>query len=586
MMVLMVSVLIPSLLQMVTMPVLADPVPTLLDIPASSPAGNSGSIPVQQSGTARNLPHLVGTEATQTGLKASFPDGGDGGRPKDALPLEKAHEVSEEPAEDGLKNPPSLPSDEPGETETAGSGGGRAIQPPAIGRAAVRKFRFAAGKENRTASAAEPTVSSWNSTGTRSQSFWTYSSTTPSFSGYVVDADGRSMVLGVEIEHDPSVPAQGSGVIWAWNGTTSAAAGTGVWVHSGAVPAGKLQDGWLIRWRVRGVATGGVAGPWSPWQAGKIDTSKPAVTSWNSTGTLTHGQWIFSNVTPSFSGYVTDSDGRAVVLGVEVEHDPAVPAQGSGVIWAGSGTTSAAAGNGVWLGSGAMPSGRLRDDWSIRWRVRGVATGGVAGPWSAWQAGKIVTSKPTVSSLNSTGTQGESLWTYSNLMPSFSGYVTDPDGRAVVLGVEVEHDPAVPAQGSGVIWEANGTTSAVAGGGVWLSSGAVPAGRLRDGWLIRWRVRGATTGGVTGPWSAWQQARVDTSKPTVSSLNSTGGLGDGEWVYSNVTPSFSGYVTDPDGRAVVLGVEVEHDPAAAGQGSGVIWAGSGTTSAVAGGGVW
>ncbi|MGP4102424.1 RHS repeat-associated core domain-containing protein [Nonomuraea sp. KM90] len=432
----------------------------------------------------------------------------------------------------------------------------------------------------------KPTVSSVNSTGAEGESVWTYVNTMPSFTGYVTDSDGRAVVLGVEVEHDPAAAGQGSGVIWAGSGTTSAVAGGGVWLSSGAVPAGRLQDGWLIRWRVRGVTTGGVAGPWSQWQSAKVDTTKPAISSLNSTGTLSEGLWSYSTLTPSFSGYVTDPDGRAAVLGVEVEHDPAAAGQGSGVIWAGSGTTSAvAAGTGVWLSSGAVPSGRLQDGWLIRWRARGVATGGVAGPWSQWQTGKVEVSKPAGGDLGAVpATQGTSAWTLSSLTPYLYMKVTDSGGAASYLGAEIEHDPSVPAQGSGSIWAGKGTKSYASGSNAWVQ---VPEVKLQDGWLVRWRVQGVTITGIKGPWSQWLSARVDLKKPSVAGQGLTPATeGSGLWTASSVTPSIFATVTDPESRASYLGVEVEHDPLAAEQGSGPIYAGRGTAAVASGAKAW
>ncbi|MFC7588116.1 hypothetical protein ACFQYP_33800 [Nonomuraea antimicrobica] len=157
----------------------------------------------------------------------------------------------------------------------------------------------------------------------------------------------------------------------------------------------------------------------------------------------------------------------------------------------------------------------MRDGWLIRWRVRVSTTGGVASPWSEWQAGRVDTSKPVVSGLSaSPGQETSGLWTLSTLQPSFSAYGADPESRSLRLETQVEHDPGAAGQGSGLIWSGAGAVSSGSCSALitcWVQSPVVTAGKLKDGWLIRWRVRTSTAGGVTGPWSEWQAGRVDTS---------------------------------------------------------------------------
>ncbi|WP_211264401.1 hypothetical protein, partial [Streptosporangium amethystogenes] len=70
----------------------------------------------------------------------------------------------------------------------------------------------------------------------------------------------------------------------------------------------------------------------------------------------------------------------------------------------------------------------------------------------------------------------------------------------------------------------------------------VTSGKLKDGWLIRWRVRTSTSTGVVGPWSEWQAGRVDTSKPVVSEVTATPGqLASGLWTFPSTQPSFTAY---------------------------------------------
>ncbi|MEV4398997.1 Ig-like domain-containing protein [Nonomuraea sp. NPDC049607] len=102
----------------------------------------------------------------------------------------------------------------------------------------------------------------------------------------------------------------------------------------------------------------------------------------------------------------------------------------------------------------------------------------------------------------------------SSLTPAFEARVSDPDGRASTLTVQVEHDPSVPAQGSGLIW--SGTSVSVPSNGwAYLS---IPAGKLAKGWKTRWRAR-ATADGVNGAWTAWHMLTVTVPSPAVARTN-------------------------------------------------------------------
>ncbi|MFI7534274.1 RHS repeat-associated core domain-containing protein [Streptosporangium sp. NPDC049376] len=425
----------------------------------------------------------------------------------------------------------------------------------------------------------KPSVSSLDAgPGTEGDGLWTLSSLEPWFEAKVTDPDGRNVGLSVEVEHDPSAAGQGTGRIWSYGTGVSDPSGSYVWAE---MPSDELKDGWLIRWRVRGsVMTadhGSLYGAWSLWQTAKVDISKPTVTFPNA-GPGTNqgaGLWTLSSPRPWFEAKVTDPEGRNVGLDVQVEHDPSVPAQGTGRIWSyGTG----------WTGTSGTTvqtaqSDPLTDGWLIRWRVRGTTytTGSatVNGPWSGWQTARVDISKPSVTSLRATpGTyQGGGLTVISSPTPAFEAKVTDPDGRKVGLSVEVEHDPSVPAQGTGRIWSYGTGWTGTSGTTVQTAQ----SDPLTDGWLIRWRVRGTTYTGsstaVNGPWSEWQTARIEVSRPAVTSLRATPGTyqGGGLTVISSPTPAFEAKVTDPDGRKVGLSVQVEHDPSVPAQGTGYIW---------------
>ncbi|MEO3798887.1 DNRLRE domain-containing protein [Nonomuraea sp. B1E8] len=73
---------------------------------------------------------------------------------------------------------------------------------------------------------------------------------------------------------------------------------------------------------------------------------------------------------------------------------------------------------------------------------------------------------------------------------------------------EVEHDPNIPAQGSGLIW--SGVSTDTQPGEV--ANITVPAGNISDGWRIRWRAR-ATDGSTNSAWTQWQLLGVDATRP-------------------------------------------------------------------------
>ncbi|MEU7004731.1 hypothetical protein, partial [Nonomuraea sp. NPDC046570] len=587
--------LLPGFLVVDAVATTTDPNPTRLEIPGSPSSGSSTTVPTQLSGSAEGLPHLVGTETTQ-------PDGvgnpGDTKRPKGSLPLEQAPRVSDKPATNGLNSPPPL------------SWNVRSDEPPAPGvhaqAAGIRRVSTMTSDASSRRGAAKaqsavslPVVSELSASPGQSVSgLWTIPSTQPSFSAYGTDPGSRTLRLEVQIEHDPSAPAQGSGLIWSGSGDLSASGcstSSRCWLQTPAVAAGKLRDGWLFRWRLRASASTGVVGAWSAWQAGRVDTSKPVISGQSvSPGQATSGLWTFPSTQPSFSAYGADPESRTLRLEAQVEHNPSAAGQGTGVIWSGSGdlsTTGCSTTSRCWLQTPAVTAGKLKDGWLIRWRLRASASSGTVGAWSEWQTGRVDTSKPVVSDLSvSSGQVASGLWTLTSVQPSFSAYGVDPDSRTLRLEAQVEHDPSVPAQGTGVIWSGSGevsTTGCSTTSRCWLQSPAVTAGKLKDGWLIRWRLRASTSSGVTGPWSEWQTSTIVVSGTAGNGLGALPATrGADSWTLASATPWLYAKVTDAGGAKLFLGAEVEHDPAATGQGVGLIWSGKATTSYASGGNAW
>ncbi|WP_211264017.1 hypothetical protein, partial [Streptosporangium amethystogenes] len=125
--------------------------------------------------------------------------------------------------------------------------------------------------------------------------------------------------------------------------------------------------------------------------------------------------------------------------------------------------------------------------------VRTSTSSGVAGPWSEWQAATVEVSGTAGNGLGAVpATRGAESWTLASATPWLYAKVSDAGGAKLVLDAEIEHDPAAPGQGTGVIWSGKGATAYASGGNAWVQ---VPTGKLTDGMKIRWRVRGVTTGG-------------------------------------------------------------------------------------------
>ncbi|MFF4416175.1 hypothetical protein ACFYY8_26940, partial [Streptosporangium sp. NPDC001559] len=377
--------LIPSLLTMEAQAVIVDPSPARLAIPDSPSSGSVDKTPVQISGSAEKLPHLVDPAVTQPQGKGK-PDH-NGKRPKGALPLETPHEVTDEPAAKGLKKPPPLTW----ESSPTANWPANDRRPNGVHTGAAdtrngspRALDSHGGKEQATqavsavAAGALPVVSDLSaSPGQSVAGLWTLASVQPSFSAYGGDADSRQLRLEAQVEHDPGKADQGTGLIWSGAGdlsTSTCYTTSKCWLQTPTVTSGKLKDGWLIRWRLRVLTSSGVAGAWSTWQAGRVDTTKPVVSELSaSPGQSASGLWTLASAQPSFSAYGGDPDSRQLRLEAQVEHDPGKTDQGMGLIWSGAGDLSTGTcytTSKCWIQTPTVTSGKLKDGWLVRWRVR------------------------------------------------------------------------------------------------------------------------------------------------------------------------------------------------------------------------
>ncbi|WP_133306142.1 DNRLRE domain-containing protein [Microbispora triticiradicis] len=400
----------------------------------------------------------------------------------------------------------------------------------------------------------------------------TVTSATPVLAARVTDPSGAPSRVEFEIEHDPADTAHGSGQIWT-GGVNNVASGS---MASATVSAGKLSDGWRVRWRVRAVGAGSNTSAWTSWQSFDVALPRPSVAQLQVTPSQSvNGTTATSSLTPQLLATVNDPAGASLRAEFEVEHDPADTDHGTGQIWTGS-VDNAASGSQVGM---TVPDGKLSDGWKVRWRARAVNTSqSLSSDWSPWQNLTVGIPKPSAGqpqTIPSADVGGRTVT--STLTPVLRATVTDPGGGSLRAEYEIEHDPAAPGdQGTGQIW--TGSADNVASGS--SASVTVSAGTLTDGWRVRWRVRAvnAATSAVSD-WSDWQavtvavptggtQAGIDLLQVSPSSLL------DGVTVTSSSTPTLLGRAFDPDGGALRAEFELEHDPADTAHGSGQIWTGA------------
>ncbi|MEV6149965.1 DNRLRE domain-containing protein [Nonomuraea sp. NPDC052129] len=374
-----------------------------------------------------------------------------------------------------------------------------------------------------------------------------------------------------ELEHDPSAPeGQGSGQIWATaldqvvSGATAAV----------QVPADKLHDGWVTRWRVRSL-DGGASSTWTAWQRLAVTIPKPGVTFPQVTpSSVIDGKLTTTSLTPALEAVLTYGPGGTLRAEYEIEHDPDAPqGQGSGLIWSGAvGGVQAGARAGV-----NVEPGKLTDGWHVRWRVRSITESGTApltSAWTDWQSliVDLPDSAPAVEELQVTPSSSVDGKTITpTVTPQLRATAFDPRGEPVRAEFELEHDPSAPGeQGSGQIW-ASGVDNVRPGT---QATVAVPGGKLSDGWMTRWRAR-AVSASASSAWSDWQQLTVrrPASAPTVGEFRvvPSAEVG-GQTVTPSLTPQLLVTAADPRGDLLSAEFEVEHDPSAPeGQGTGQIW---------------
>ncbi|WP_197048677.1 RHS repeat-associated core domain-containing protein [Streptosporangium roseum] len=285
------------------------------------------------------------------------------------------------------------------------------------------------------------------------------------------------------------------------------------------VPTGKITDGWLVRWRVQGVTTSGVKGPWSEWQSAKVDLNKPSVEGLGMDPAVRGtASWTAATLTPNLYAKVTDAENRPSYLGVEVEHDPSVTDQGTGQIYAGTATKSSPSGSKAWM---AIPAAKLKDGWLIRWRVRAVTTSGVNGPWSDWQFAKV-------SALPFETFSPENNTQVGTLTPTLSAHARPLNEAPVTYWFQVcaGKQPTWTWCESSPTWEKSGT---------WT----VPEDKLKWGETYYWSAKAATDS--TTVTSSW---RTFTPVPEQGTINALLAAGTDGRAFNHSTGNYTQAETD------------------------------------------
>nr|WP_169806289.1 DNRLRE domain-containing protein [Herbidospora sakaeratensis] len=212
--------------------------------------------------------------------------------------------------------------------------------------------------------------------------------------------------------------------------------------------------------------------------------------------------WLAST-TPRVYTTVRDPAGGQLAGEFQIEHDPAAPDQGTGLIWTATSSQPAP------KPTVQVPAGLLQDGWRIRLRVRAHnVTAGTASDWSPWQSATLSSVVPEITGAELTPShESGGVTVATSLTPTFAATASHPFLDPLHVAVEVEHDPDAPAQGTGLIWYGAGLDDTASGAQTQVT---VPAGLLQDGWRLRWRVR--ANAGPFMSQSEWRTFTVDLSQ--------------------------------------------------------------------------
>ncbi|GAA0983727.1 hypothetical protein GCM10009555_056050 [Acrocarpospora macrocephala] len=231
--------------------------------------------------------------------------------------------------------------------------------------------------------------------------------------------------------------------------------------------------------------------------------SAPAVRGVNIGPSYREGDSVWLKGSPSaMYALINDPAGGRMTAEFQIEHDPAVPGQGTGLIW--TATSSQTSANGKPLVR--IPAGIVQDGWKIRWRARAHnVTAGTVSDWSAWGHGTVATDVPEITAHEVFPSyQYEGRTMSIGLTPDLRATVTHPFADSMWVEFQMEYDPEQPRQGTGLIWESvdedvpSGEQAVV----------TIPEGLVDGGLWVQWRVR-ASGGPFQSEWSDWQKLILD-----------------------------------------------------------------------------
>ncbi|WP_169750141.1 NucA/NucB deoxyribonuclease domain-containing protein [Streptosporangium amethystogenes] len=381
-------------------------------------------------------------------------------------------------------------------------------------------------------------------------------------------ADGAVRVE-YELEHHPSASGQGTGLIWSTSVEISE------WETKALVPEDLLADNWQTRWRARLITGDGALG-WSDWRDMTVN-AHDLVIGWldQTPSEQLDGRAVTTTTTPELYAEAFDPAANdSLRIEYEVEHDPlAPPAQGSGSIW--STTVDTQLRDSWGWAAPQVPEGKLADGSLIRWRARAVTSSGTS-QWSVWMPVEVNLSRPLCCWRDAWPT-GEDADKNTDVLlaaaPRLWANFVDLTMTSTAVEFQIEHAPSAPeGQGSGLIWSTS--VAATLDGAYGVAEASVPAGTLADRWLIRWRTR--TTGsGEPSAWSSWRAEKISVTAPVVDRFGVTPSTWDDETTVTlSLTPEL--YVgvyawTQNGTRSDRIEYQLEHDPKATAQGSGLIW---------------
>ncbi|MEV7804344.1 DNRLRE domain-containing protein [Microbispora sp. NPDC088329] len=489
---------LPGIVQLTVSPAAAQTLRTTLEAPVSS-ADSAAEPPVQLSGSAAGLPHLVDSAATRAA--GVSPSREKAERPSGGLPLDERHTTPGEPAKGGFASPPPLPAE---------------LKPspaPYTGKS-VKKTEPAK---------AETAVAAALETARRTKSQVLVESATTENSRTYANGNGTlttQITASVSTDTYVETTVYQDGTYQLGSGSPSSSS---LWVGTSAntyeIPTSYVRDRAFLRFDLSSVPSGATvtAAEMKLWNSSSNACSSVSVTA----SRVTSSWWS------DIAWYDQPSAERSGVSGVNVSPSSCGSSNPKAMKWdvttMTKGWVSGSYGNyGVRLTGPEGTSSQTRTFASVESSRDPELTVTYQPPNTA----------PTVAAPQVAPTvTAETGGVVTSLTPVLSAVLSDADGNSLSGEFQVQ-------VGTSLVW--NGTASGVAAGG--KATVAVPAGKLSDGQTIQYRAR-AYDGAAYSAWSDWQTARVtDMPLDTVSFQQFTPADNTQS---GSLTPALSAYARTP-----------------------------------------